>query len=124
MSHAKILVFEDESIVALDISNRLKRQGYHVACLPTFGKDAVEQVALMRPDLILMDIGLKGMVDGIEAAQRIRSSFDIPLIFLTAYSDKITLARALQADPSGYLTKPFEESELKRVITEALEISR
>lgn len=124
MPPAKILVVENESIVALDISNRLKRQGHHVLGLLAFGEDAVEQVATLRPDLILMDIRLQGELDGIDAAQQIRSRFDIPLIFLTAYSDNLTLARAEKAQPRAYLTKPFEESELKHAIDLALEVQR
>jgi CheY-like chemotaxis protein len=124
MPPAKILVVEDESIVALDISLRLKRQGHDVLGLLAFGEDAVEQVATLCPDLILMDIRLQGQLDGIDAAQQILSKFDVPLIFLTAYSDNLTLSRAEKARPRGYLTKPFEESELKDAIDLALELRR
>ncbi len=112
----KVLVVEDESIVALDIERGLKRIGYGVAGIADTGRDAIRLADKMRPDLVLMDIQLKGDMDGIEAAQEIRRQFNIPVIFLTAYSDEATLQKAKLTEPFGYLLKPFEETELRSAI--------
>jgi len=109
----RILVVEDENIVALDISNGLKRLGYQVVRINNSGEDAISSAIELKPDLILMDIQLKGQIDGIQAADVIRKKNNIPVIFLTAYADEATISRAKSAGPYGYLLKPFEETEFK-----------
>ncbi|MCC7450849.1 MAG: response regulator [Anaerolineae bacterium] len=120
MPPSKILIVEDESIVALDIRNRLIRMGYHVVGMAVTGEEAVDQAREKQPNLVLMDIRLKGEMDGIEAAAAIRACFEIPVIYLTAYADENTLQRAKITEPYGYLIKPFEERELTNVIEIAL----
>ncbi len=113
---ADILIVEDESIVALDIMDKLERLGYNVLAIVSSGEEAVEKVAKIQPDLILMDIVLKGKIDGIEAARRIQESFNIPIIYLTAHSDEQTLKRAKITRPFGYIIKPFTDKDLQNAI--------
>ncbi len=120
MANEKLLVVEDESIVARDIQNRLRNMGYDVPAIVAYGDRAVEKVAKIRPDLVLMDISLKGDMDGIQAAELIRTRYDIPVIFLTAFADPGTLQRAKVTEPFGYILKPFEERELLTAIEMAL----
>ncbi len=120
MVRTQILVIEDENIVALDLKNRLEILGYTVPAVISSGQEAIHQAAEIRPDLILMDIKLKGSMDGIAAAGQIRDRFDIPLIYLTAYADEVTLERAKITEPFGYLLKPFEDRELQTTIEIAL----
>ncbi len=120
MVNAKLLVVEDESIVARDIQNRLRNLGYDVPAIVAYGDKAVDLAADLRPDLVLMDIFLKGDMDGIKAAELIRSRYDIPVIFLTAFADPGTLQRAKITEPFGYILKPFEERELLTAIEMAL----
>ena len=116
MSKAKILVVEDESIVAMDIAGTLRKLGHDVTDTVPSGPQAIASVKENRPDVILMDIGLKGDIDGIETARRIRAQFSVPVIYLTAFVDEKTLERAKVTVPSGYLTKPFEENDLRIAI--------
>jgi diguanylate cyclase (GGDEF)-like protein/PAS domain S-box-containing protein len=111
-SKAKLLIVEDEGIVALDIRSKLVNIGYSVVGTAGTGEDAIMKARSLCPDLILMDIKLRGEMDGITAAEKIRSKQDIPVIFLTAFADTGTLHRAQQVSPAGYLIKPFEEREL------------
>ncbi|MGB9936948.1 MAG: methanogen output domain 1-containing protein [Methanobacterium sp.] len=120
MSSFKILVVEDESIVAMDIKHRLESMNYNVPAIVSSGEDAVKKAAETSPDLILMDIVLRGDMDGIQAAQIIRDSYDIPIVYLTAYSDEKTLKRAKITGPFGYIIKPFEDRELHSAIEVAL----
>ncbi len=120
MTPASILVVEDEHIVAKDIATRLKRRGYTVVAIAATAKEAIEEAGRHRPDLVLMDIMLKGDVDGITAADRIRTLFDLPIVYLTAYADENTLQRAKVTDAFGYILKPFEERELSITIEMAL----
>jgi len=120
MEKKKILVVEDEKIVAMDIKKSLERIGYTVTGVVASGKEAIKKVFEDIPDLILMDIKLKGEMDGIEAAGEIRSQFNLPVIYLTAYTDEKTLERAKITEPFGYLLKPFEERELKITIDIAI----
>lgn len=120
MSQVKILIVEDESIVALDIKHRAEVLGYQVTAIIPSGEEALESVAEKRPDLVLMDIVLKGEMDGIEAAQKIRDTYDIPVVYLTAYSDERTLKRAKITQPFGYIIKPFEDRELHSAVEVAL----
>lgn len=120
MVSAKILIVEDEGIVAKNIQNRLKRLGYVVPTIVASGEEAIRKTEETRPDLVLMDIVLKGDMDGIEAAKQIYSRFDIPIVYLTAYSDNNTLERAKLAEPFGYILKPFEIREVHSAIEMAL----
>lgn len=120
MSKTKILIVEDESIVAMDIKHRAEGLGYQVTDVTPSGEEALELVRKNRPDVILMDIVLKGKIDGIEAAQRIHDDYDIPVLYLTAYSDEETLKRAKITEPFGYIIKPFEDRELHSSIEIAI----
>ncbi|MGM0771405.1 MAG: response regulator [Halobacteriota archaeon] len=120
MKEANILVVEDENIVALSIKKKLELMGYSVVGTASSGEDAIIKADLFYPDLVLMDVMLRGEVDGIEAAEHIREKFDIPVIFLTAYTDDKTLERAKMAEPYGYISKPFKEQDLKSNIEMAL----
>ena len=115
-----IMVVEDESVVALHISEMLNRMGYNVTATADSGEDAIKKAEEIRPDIVLMDIVLKGEMDGIEAAGQIHSRFNIPVIFLTAYGDEQTLERAKITEPYGYVLKPFKERELRIAIEIAL----
>ena len=120
MAAEKILVVEDERVVARDIEKRLKKLGYVVFASVASGEAALEKVAEFRPDLVLMDIRLKGQLDGIEAAEQIRVDFGTPVIYLTAYADEVTLQRAKVTEPFGYIVKPFDERDLQVAIEIAL----
>jgi PAS domain S-box-containing protein len=120
MTLMQILVVEDESVVAMDIQSRLMGLGYAVPAIIARGEDAVEECQRRRPDLVLMDIRLKGDMDGVEAARQIRARMDIPVVFLTAYADSATLERAKTTESHGYLLKPFKEGELRTTIEMAL----
>lgn len=112
MTPASILVVEDEGIVAQEIKSRLEKNGYAVCGVAHDGETAIAHAAALQPDLILMDIRLKGEMDGIEAAGRIRDRFSIPVVYLTAYTDAATLERAKVMEPFGYVVKPFETRSL------------
>jgi two-component system, response regulator PdtaR len=112
MSNYRILVVEDEAIVAMGIKEKLEDLGHEVVDIVFNGEDAIEKAIKIEPDLILMDIVLKGDMDGIEAASEIRNRLDIPIIYLTAYSDEEILKRARMTEPYGYILKPFNNSEL------------
>lgn len=120
MATVKILVVEDEGIVAMDIENTLKNLGYSVPVVASSGERAVKKAVEVSPDLILMDIMLKGDMDGIQAAQKIREVLNVPIVYLTAYGDNSTLQRAKITEPFGYILKPFEERELYITIEMAL----
>ncbi|MGD8308520.1 MAG: diguanylate cyclase [Chromatiales bacterium] len=116
----RILLAEDEAIVALDERAMLESLGYQVVGQVTTGRLAIEEAHHRRPDLVLMDIELKGSMDGIEAARVIRDEHGIPVMFVTAHSDESCLARAREVHPSGYILKPFSESTLRTNIEIAL----
>lgn len=116
----RILVVEDEAVIALRLQKRLKEMGYDVPDIAYSGEDAVEKAGRLRPDLVLMDIMLPGKLDGIEAAKIVKAEFDIPVIFLTAFSEDKILKRAKQAEPFGYLLKPFQDRDIKAAIEVAL----
>jgi len=120
----RILVVEDEMIVAMDLAETLRRLGHDVVGNAGSGEAAVERAHALAPDLILMDIRLKGSMDGIEAATAIQRQRPTPIVFLTAHADMETVERSMPADPHGYLVKPFEESALHRVIEIALHRAR
>ena len=112
MAQTNVLVVEDESIVSKDIQHSLKKLGYNVVGAASNGEQAVKLAVETMPDIILMDIMLKGEMNGIEAADRIRRETNIPVIFLTAYADESTLAKAKVTQPYGYIIKPFKEIDL------------
>ncbi len=116
----RLLVVEDESLVAMDIQESLEEQGYNVAAVVDNGEEAVERAGTVNPSLVLMDIRLKGEMSGISAAEIIRERYGIPVIFLTAYADEGTLQRAKLAEPYGYILKPFEALELRAAVEVAL----
>jgi len=120
MAGFQILVVEDERIIAKDIQNRLKRLGYFVPGVVASGEEGLKAAEMTHPDLALIDIRLKGDLDGIELAQQLRDRFEIPSVFLTAYADGPTVERAKKAEPFGYLVKPFDERELQTTIETAL----
>ncbi|MEC5386612.1 EAL domain-containing protein [Uliginosibacterium sp. H3] len=117
---ARIMVVEDERIVALDLKGGLESLGYDVVGISARGADAVERAGSLRPDLILMDINLEGPMDGTEAARLIREDYRLPIVFLTAYATEKTLERAEASIPYGYLLKPFELRELAATVRMAL----
>ncbi|MEG3879200.1 EAL domain-containing protein [Microcoleus sp. herbarium7] len=120
MSLRKIMIVEDESIIAEDISDSLISLGYRVTDIVYSGEEAIVSAAEFRPDLVLMDVNLQGEIDGITAAEEIRSRFQIPVIYLTAYADENTLRRVNSTKPFGYIVKPFEEKNLHTTIQLAL----
>jgi len=120
MSQKKILIVEDESIIAEDISDSLISLGYRITGMVYSGEEAIEAAAQFRPDLVLMDVNLQGEIDGITAAAEIRSRFQIPVVYLTAYADENTLRRVNATKPFGYIVKPFEEKNLHTTIQLAL----
>ena len=120
MTPARILVVEDDRVVARDIQHQLTRIGHTVVGVTPLGEDAVRLALESHPDLVLMDIRLEGALDGVDAAQQIRNRCQVPVVFLTAYADDETLQRARVTEPFGYLLKPFEDSQLRTVIEMAL----
>ena len=124
MKAATIMLVEDELITAADIQEALEDLGYRVVAAVDSGEDAVEQAGRLAPDLILMDIRLKGELDGIDAAIEIRRRFGLPVVYLTAHADDGTLERAKTAEPLGYIVKPFDDQELRATIEMALERRR
>ncbi len=116
----RILIVEDEAIVARDIQVQIKGLGYEPVGQAKRGEDAITLVEELRPDLVLMDIQLGGAMDGITAAQAIRSTQAIPVVFLTAFEADDMLARAQLTEPFGYILKPFSARELRTVIEMAL----
>jgi PAS domain S-box-containing protein len=120
MSKIKILVVEDESIVAKDIQNTLTRLGYEVPATASNAVSAFQKLEDIRPDLVFLDIKLKGDIDGIQIAERIKNNYNIPVIFLTSFVDKTTLDRAKVTEPYGYIVKPFNESDLQTTVEMAL----
>jgi DNA-binding NarL/FixJ family response regulator len=119
-SQEKILVVEDDTIIAITIEGRLKQFGYRVVGRASTAQDAINKTIEFEPDLVLMDIHLKGPVDGIEAAKTIYGIYNIPVVYLTAFSDENTLERAQKTSPFGYIVKPFSDSTLKTTIKLAL----
>jgi PAS domain S-box-containing protein len=120
LNSCRVLIIEDEAIVAWDIEDRLKAMGYRTVGRGESFKDAIALTESTRPDMVLMDIRLKGEKDGISAAEEIRHRFHIPVIFLTAYSEDTTLERAKFAEPFGFILKPFNNLDLKTAIEIAL----
>ncbi|MEP7168294.1 MAG: response regulator [Bacteroidota bacterium] len=120
MAKTKILVVEDENIVAKDIQNTLIRLGYDVPATASSAVIAFDKLDEIKPDLVFLDIRLKGDIDGISIAERIKTEYDLPVIFLTSYADKNTLDRAKLTQPYGFLIKPFNEADLQSTVEMAL----
>lgn len=124
MKEMNILIVEDEMIVAMMIKLKLLNMGYRFAGHATSGEDAIKMVKEVKPDLVIIDIYLKGEIDGIEAASEIFRSYAIPIIFLTGDPSNETRVKASIANPVGYLQKPFMEEELEYVIESAFSKSK
>jgi len=120
MSKTNVLVVEDESIVAKDIQKSLIKFGYNVTGTASTGEKAISLAEEFMPDIVLMDIMLKGNMNGIDTAAQIKEKLSIPVIFLTAYADEGTLAKAKVTEPYGYIIKPFKEIDLHTSIEMAL----
>ena len=120
MKKPRILVVEDDRIIARSLRMILEQFGYEVTAVASTGRAAIREAEDTGPDLILMDIILDGEMDGIEAALVIRSHFSIPVIYLTAYSDHATRERAEATQPFGYLSKPIMKDDLRRIVEQAL----
>ncbi|MGZ7049058.1 MAG: response regulator [Methanobacterium sp.] len=120
MPEVKILIVEDEKILAMGLKNKLEKLGFTVTGLASSGAEAIGSVKTTQPDLVLMDIVLKGEMDGIDTAKFIVNLHDIPIIYLTAYADDKTLERAEKTCPYGYILKPYKDNELKANIKMAL----
>jgi PAS domain S-box-containing protein len=120
MASVQVLVVEDESTIAITIEDTLKSFGYSVPAIVCSGEQAIQKVAEMQLDIVLMDIRLEGSIDGVEAAEQIRSDFNIPVVYLTAYMDDSTVQRAMTTEPFGFILKPFEPRELHIAIELAL----
>jgi len=117
---SRLIIVEDEAIVATDIAMRLTELGYEVVGTAAAGEEALALAERVRPDLALMDIHLRDAMDGIEAAQEMRRRLGVPVVFLTAYSEGATIQRAKLAEPLGFILKPFEDREMEIVIEMAL----
>ncbi|HRP51907.1 MAG TPA: response regulator [Fluviicola sp.] len=120
MTKANVLVVEDEFIVSKDIQSSLKKLGYHVIGAAPSGEKALEILEEDQPDIVLMDIMLKGDMNGIETAEIVKNQYAIPVIYLTAYADEATLTKAKVTEPYGYILKPFKEIDLHTSIEMAL----
>ena len=120
LQNPRILIVEDEKIIALDIQFILESFGYQICGVVSSGEECIKKASQTHPDLILMDIKLKGSMDGICAAKQIQSHHNIPVIYLTAYGDKNSLRRVDKTKPFGYISKPFEETELQFKIKDVL----
>lgn len=116
----KIMIVEDEAIVARDIRSRLADLGYEIACVCSSAEEAIDKVPDVRPDLVIMDIKLKGELDGIDAGENIYGQYSIPIVYLTAYSDEKLLQRTGKSKPYGYILKPFDSENLRITIEIAL----
>jgi len=124
MNKTRILIIEDEAIIAMEVESQLQGLGYEVTSIVDTGKKAIEKAEADKPDLMLMDIRINGEMDGIEAAEVIRNKFGIPVIFSTAYLDQERIERAKITMPFGYVLKPTQERDLKLTLEMALYVSK
>jgi two-component system, cell cycle sensor histidine kinase and response regulator CckA len=118
---ARILIVEDERLIAIDLQRRLTRLGYAVVALAASGVDAIQKALTLRPDVVLMDIRLQGGMDGVEAARQIRASVRIPVVFMTAYVDAETTQRIRDTSPWGCLHKPFTVQVVQALLDQVLD---
>jgi CheY-like chemotaxis protein len=119
----RILIVEDENIIALDIRSMLEDMGYMVSAIVSSAEESIQEASKMKSDLVLMDIKLKGSIDGVSAGNKIYKQFQIPIVYLTAYSDNATIKRinnGKNGNPSTVINKPFDEGELRTVIDSTL----
>ena len=124
MANVKILIVEEEGLVAIDIRKRLTRLGCDVLAVASSGEEAIKKAVETRPDLVMMDIRLKGEMDEIQAAQQILDLMGIPVVYLTAHADELTIQRAKRTNPIGYIVKPFDDMELQRVIMKFVDFTK
>jgi len=124
MKKARILIVEDESIIAMETESTLKGLGYQVVSVVGSGDKAIEAAEKVKPDIVLMDIRIKGEIDGIATAEVMRTRFDIPIIFMTAYLDEKRLEKAKLTMPFGYILKPIQERELRVTLEMALHVTK
>ena len=117
---ACILIVEDERVVALDLARRLHQLGYTIAGLATSGTDAITQALTHHPDLVLMDVRLPSAVDGLKAAQFLRTHLNLPILVVSGATDATTLERAHQVSPTGVLAKPVEDHALQSALHKVL----
>lgn len=122
--NARILIVEDESVIALDIKRRMERFGYEVVSIAVSGEAAIEKTLLLGPDLVLMDIMLPGEMDGIETAEALHSRTDVPVVYLTAHTDHATFLRSKSTMPYGYIVKPIRDIELHSAVETAIQRHR
>ncbi len=125
--HPKIMIVEDENIIALDIRSMLEDLGYLVSDIVASGEESIQKASKKRPDLVLMDVKLKGSIDGVSAGKQIFRQFRIPIVYLTAYSDQATIKRinnGKNGNLSMVINKPFDEGELRTVIDDTLSHNR
>ena len=121
MMPLRILIVEDERIVGIDLCRRLRQMGHTVVGITASGEETVAHAHRLQPDLVLMDVRLRGPMDGIEAAQHIRARGEMPIIFISAYTSVETLKQIWPMVPAGYLSKPFFEDQLRLALERALE---
>jgi CheY-like chemotaxis protein len=122
MAVARILIVEDERLIAVDLQRRLTRLGYAVVALAASGAEAIQKALALYPDVVLMDIRLQGDMDGVEAAQQIHASTAIPVVFMTAYVDEDTQQRIRATSPWGCLYKPFAPNQVQSVLEHVLSV--
>jgi DNA-binding NarL/FixJ family response regulator len=118
--HPKILIVEDEPIIAADIESTLLKHGYGVCGIAYSAHQALDMIANRNPDLLLLDIAIKGEEDGIDIASYVRKKYDIPFIYITSFSNRATLERAQETLPEGYIVKPFKDKDILAAVTMAL----
>ena len=122
-SHPKIMIVEDENIIALDIRSMLEDLGYLVSDIVSSGEESIQRASKKKPDLVLMDVKLKGSIDGVSAGEEIFRQFRIPIVYLTAYSDQATIKRIngrKNGNSPAVINKPFDEGELRMIIHDTL----
>jgi len=120
MATAQILIVEDERIIALELARRLRQLGYTVASPVSSGTEAIHEAQALHPDLVLMDIGLKGTMTGVEAGEAIRAQLQIPVVYVTAYAPENLLPSDQTTEPRLYIRKPFNEQQLRATLERAL----
>jgi CheY-like chemotaxis protein len=120
MAAARILIVEDERLIAVDLQRCLIRLGYSVVALVASGREAIQKALELHPDAVLMDIRLQGTMDGIEAATQIQQALPLPIVFMTAYVDEETQQRTRASSPSGYLRKPFTSAQVQSALEHVL----
>jgi DNA-binding NarL/FixJ family response regulator len=124
MTAANILIVEDDDPTAQLINVLLAGRGHNVCGIVSSGEKAVDMTIKTTPDLVLMDIRLDGRIDGITASEQIKKVVDVPIIFISTYTDRETIDRAVQCNPSGYIVKPFRSEDLLRKVESALDWKR